>query len=177
MSDWRNSARIRLWRYKTIVTYYLTTFFHICPQPCERDDNHHRAICDFRYTGMAEPEGVQGGGYAPPPPQCDELKLRWLLYMHARVCPEIYFWSNCWIIFDISNIRSWLGFAKKHIWNIINEIVFRNCNFLLISKSISSIMFQICIWANPSWDLVFDISKSIQNINQKYIAGHVLACT
>ena len=45
----------------------------------------------------------------------------------------------------------------KHYW--------RNYNFLLLSETISSIMFQICFWASPSWNLVFEISKVIQNID------------
>ena len=44
-------------------------------------------------------------------------------------------------MFDISNTRFRLGFAKKHIWNIIEEIVFKNYNFLVLSETISSIMF------------------------------------
>ena len=70
-------------------------------------------------------------------------------------------------MFDISNTRSWLGFAQNHIWNIIEEIVIRNYNFLLLSETISSIMFQICFWESPSWDLVFEISKIIQNFDYK----------
>ena len=38
-------------------------------------------------------------------------------------------------------------------------------------------MFWICFWANPSQDLVFEISKIIQNYDQKYISGLVLVCT
>ena len=67
-------------------------------------------------------------------------------------------------MFDISNTKSWLGFAQKHIRNIIEEIVFRNCNFLLFSETISSIMFQICFWANPSQDMVFEVSKIIKTL-------------
>ena len=37
-------------------------------------------------------------------------------------------------------------------------------------------MFQICFCLNPSQDLVFEISKIIQNFDHKYISGHVLAC-
>ena len=82
-----------------------------------------------------------------------------------------------WIIFDISNIRLLLGIAQKHICNIIEEIVFRNCTFLLLSKTISSIMFQICFRANHSQDRVFKTSKIIQNNDYKYISGHILPCT
>ena len=102
-----------------------------------------------------------------PPPQCVELMLRWRFCVHSSICPEIYLQSKFWIIFDISNTRSRLGFSQKHIWNIIEEIVFRNYNFLLLSETISSIMFQICFWASPSWNLVFEISKIIQNIDYK----------
>ena len=70
-------------------------------------------------------------------------------------------------MFDISNTRSQLEFAQKHIWNIIEEIVFRIYNFLLLSETISLIMFQICFWTSPSWDLVFEISKIIQNFDYK----------
>ena len=37
--------------------------------------------------------------------------------------------------------------------------------FLLLSETNSSIMFQICFWANSSRDLVFKISKIIQNFD------------
>ena len=58
-----------------------------------------------------------------------------------------------------------LGLAQKHIFNIIEEIVFINCTFLLFSKTISSIMFQICFRVNHSQDWVFKISKIIQNFD------------
>ena len=38
-------------------------------------------------------------------------------------------------------------------------------------------MFQTCFWVNSSRCLVFEISKIIQNLDQKKISGHVLACT
>jgi hypothetical protein len=60
----------------------------------------------------------------------------------------------------------------KHYW--------RNCEIifsLLLWETISSMMFQICFWASVSWDLVFEISKIIQNFDHKYISGHVLPCT
>ena len=71
------------------------------------------------------------------------------------------------MIFDISNTRSRLGFAQKHIWNIIEEIVFLDCNFFTLSKDKSSIVFQTCFWAKSSQGLVFEISKTIQNYDQK----------
>ena len=71
------------------------------------------------------------------------------------------------MFFDISNTRFQLGLAQKYIWNIIEKIVFRNYNFLLLLGTISSILFQICFWASPSWDLVFEISKIIQNFDYK----------
>ena len=58
-----------------------------------------------------------------------------------------------------------LGVAQKHICNIIEEIVFRNCTFLLLSKTISSIMFQICFRVSHSQNGVFKISKIIQNFD------------
>ena len=84
--------------------------------------------------------GPVGGGT-----QCVELKLGSTgICVKARTCHEICLQSKFWIIFDIFNTRSLLGVAQKHICNIIEEIVFRNCTFLLLSKTISSIMFQIC---------------------------------
>ena len=80
-------------------------------------------------------------------------------------------------MFDILNTKSGLGFTQKHTRNIIEEIVFRNCTYLLPSKIISSIMFQICFWANHSQDRLFKISNIIQNFDYKYILGHVLLCT
>ena len=38
-------------------------------------------------------------------------------------------------------------------------------------------MFQICFCLNPSQDLVFEISKIIQNFDHNYISGLVLPCT
>ena len=38
-------------------------------------------------------------------------------------------------IFDISNTRCLLGLAQKHICNIIEEIVFRNCTFFTFYKN------------------------------------------
>ena len=43
-----------------------------------------------------------------------------------------YFWLPSSLIF--SNTRFWLGFAKKYIWNIIEEIVYRNRNFFTFFK-------------------------------------------
>ena len=79
--------------------------------------------------------------------------------------------------FFILNTRFLLGLPQKHICNIIEEIFFRKCTFLLFSKTISSIMFQICFRAHHSQDRVFKISKIIQNFDYKYISGHILPCT
>ena len=68
-------------------------------------------------------------------------------------------------MFDISNTRSILGLAQKHIWYIIEDIVFRNWTFLLFSNTISLIVFQICFKANHSHDGVFKISKIIQSFD------------
>ena len=54
--------------------------------------------------------------------------------MHTSTCPEIYFWLIFWIFFDISNSRSQLGFAKKQIWNIIEEIIFEKKQKIAISE-------------------------------------------
>jgi hypothetical protein len=94
-------------------------------------------------------------------PQCVEMKLRWRFYVHTSTCPEIYFWSWYWIIFDISNTRTWLGFAQKHVWNTIEDLSSKKVNKIQFKTTISSIMFQICFWVNPSQDLVFEISKII----------------
>ena len=80
----------------------------------------------------------------PLPSQCVELKLKWRFCVYGSICPEIYLLSEFWIIFDISNTRFWLEFVSKHIWNNIEESVFRNYIFKLLSETISSIMFQIC---------------------------------
>ena len=69
------------------------------------------------------------------------------------------------MIFDILNTWSWLWFAGKHIWNIIEEIVFERSKKVQFLKTISSIMLQICFWASPSRDLVFEISKIMQNFD------------
>ena len=59
----------------------------------------------------------------------------------------------------------WLWFTQKHIWNIIEEIVFEKSKKVQFLKTISSIMLQICFWASPSRDLVFEISKIMQNFD------------
>ena len=92
---------------------------------------------------------------------CVEIKLRWRFYVHASTCPEIYFWSYFWIIFDVSNTKPWLGFAQKHIWNTIEDLSLKRVKKDNLKKTFSSIMFQICFWANLSQDLVFEISKII----------------
>ena len=61
--------------------------------------------------------------------QCVELKLRWRFYVQASTWPEFYFLTKFWIIFDISNTRVQLGVAQKPIYNIIEEIVTKNCTF------------------------------------------------
>jgi hypothetical protein len=37
-------------------------------------------------------------------------------------------------------------------------------------------MFQICFWANPSQDLVFEMTKIIHPFDYKLISGLVLPC-
>ena len=98
-------------------------------------------------------------------------KINWsgpnvIHWSHRRTrhkCPEIYLWSKFWQKICIINIRSWLGFAQKHIWNMIEEIVFERSRKVQFWKTISSIMLQICFWASPSGNLVFEISKIMQN--------------
>ena len=51
-------------------------------------------------------------------------------------------------MFDILNNRSWLWFALKHIWNIIEEIAFEKIKKVQLLKTISSIMLHICFWAS-----------------------------
>ena len=48
------------------------------------------------------------------------------------------------------NTRSWLWLTRKHIWNIIEEIVFERSKKVQFLKTISSIMLQICFWASPT---------------------------
>ena len=74
-----------------------------------------------------------------PPPQCVELALRWQFCVHGSICHEIYIESKFWIIFDFLNSQSWLWLTRKHIWNIIEEIVFKRSKKLLCLKTISSI--------------------------------------
>ena len=96
-----------------------------------------------------------------PPPQCVELKKG-----GSFVCtPMDALKSTINQSFDISNTRFLLGCAQKHICNIIEEIVFSNCTFLLFLKAVSSIMFQICYPANHSQDQLFKISNIIQNLD------------
>jgi hypothetical protein len=46
------------------------------------------------------------------------------------------------MIFDISDTRSLLGLTQKHICNIIEEIVFRNCTFLLFQRQFLQLCFK-----------------------------------
>ena len=48
-----------------------------------------------------------------------ELKLRWRFCVHASTWPEFSFLAKFWISFDISNTRSWLGYAQERNWNTI----------------------------------------------------------
>ena len=57
-------------------------------------------------------------------------------------------------------------YSEAH-WNIIEEIVFEKSKKVQFLKTISSIMFWICFWPNPSQDLVFRISKNIQNFDYR----------
>ena len=93
--------------------------------------------------------------------QCVELKLRWQFYVHGSTWPKIYFWLMLWIVFDISNTKSWIGFAQKQNWNIIEEILFEK------SKKLQFLKLQICFLANPSQDMVFEVSKMIQQFDYR----------
>ena len=66
------------------------------------------------------------------------------------------------------NTASRLRSAQKHIWNIIEEIVYLYCNFFFSFLRQSSIVFQTYFLTNPSQGgLVFEILKIIQNYDQK----------
>ena len=118
-------------------------------------------VCFCLSSGYKNCSRRGGGGRA----QCVELKLRWHFCVHTSTYPEIYFQSNFWISFDISTTKFLLGLVQKHICNIIEEMVCSNCTFLLFSKVISSIMFQICFSVNHSQGWMFKISNIIQNID------------
>ena len=80
--------------------------------------------------------------------------------------PEMYFWSvlnNCWYFKHQSLTRICSEACLKHNW----RFVFKKSKKLQFKKTISSIMFQICFWANPSQDLVFEISKIIHPFDYK----------
>ena len=124
-----------------------------------------RQSCGHRKTFFMMHYTRERGSIYALSAQCVELKLRWQFCVHTSTCREIYFQSKFCIIFDISNTKSLLGLAQKHICDIIEEIVFGNCTFLLLSKTISSIMFQICFRVSHSQDRVFKISKIIQNFD------------
>ena len=106
-------------------------------------------------------EGLVGVGEA----ECVGLDLRWHFCVRGSTCPEIFFYSKFWLIFDILNPWSWLWFARKHIWNIIEEIAFEKSKKVQLLKTISSIMLQIRFWASLSRDLVLEISKIVQNFD------------
>ena len=96
-------------------------------------------------------------------PPCPPGTVCWIEVKVAVLCAHQYMTWNLLLIkvFDISNTRSRLGFAQKHIWNISEEIVLLNCFFFALFKDKFSIVFQ------PSQGLVFQISKMIQNYDQK----------
>ena len=126
---------------------------------CKIPSNPTRILSSFQGS---RPEQTR---LDPDLAQCVELKLRWLYCVST--CPEIYLQQMFWIIANISNIRSRVGFAQKLIWNIIEEVVFEKSRKWQFLKTISLNMFQTCFWANPSRDLVLMISKMIQNFDYK----------
>ena len=81
--------------------------------------------CDhfsWKTQGPEEHMGTVGICAPPPPPPPPTV---WWIEVKVADLPARSFY--------ISNTRSCLGFAKKHILNNIEEIVFRNVNFLLFS--------------------------------------------
>ena len=133
--------------YISIVVYtYIISIKVVCISTrllAEQNEVEHLGVSSLGRGAMAHPDFDRSlnpfstRGRA----QCVELNLRWQFCVHSSICPEIYLSSKFWRIFDILNTRSWLRFAQMHIWNIIEEIVFRNYNFLLLLETISSIMF------------------------------------
>ena len=104
----------------------------------------------------------------------------WIEVRVALLCAQQYVPWNLLIIEVLNNFWYFKHQILTRICSEVylkQEIILRNYNFLLLSETISSIMFQICYWGSPSWDLVFEISKIIQNFDYRYISGHVLLCT
>ena len=72
-----------------------------------------------------------------------------------------------WIVFDILNTRSLLGFDYKQIWNIIEEIVFEKKQKIAISEDNFFNNVSNILLSKSSQDLVFEISKMIQQFDYK----------
>ena len=95
----------------------------------------------------------------------DFVFIKWKMCRHS--------FKNEWtlikvlkIFFNISNTRSWLGFAQKRIQNPIEEIVFEKSKEIAISEDHFFNNVSNMLFANPSRDLVFEISEIIQNCFQ-----------
>ena len=96
----------------------------------------------------------------------------WIEVKVAVLCSRQYIPWNLLIIKFLNNF--WY-FKHQILTRICSEAYlkhyWRNClqklYFILLSETISSIMFQIFFWASPSWILVFEISKIIQNFDCK----------
>ena len=104
---------------------------------------------------------ASGGGRA----QCVELELRWQFCVHSSTCPKIIFLikvlNNFWYFEHPILTMIYSEAYLKHNW--------RNCPWkskkVQFMKTISSIILQICFWASPSKNSVFEISKMIQNFD------------
>ena len=94
----------------------------------------------------------------------------WIGVKVAVLCAQQYM---SWNIFLIKILNNFWYFEHPILTMIYSEAYlkhnWRNCLWKkkksTILKTISSIMLQICFWASPSKDSVFEISKMIQNFD------------
>ena len=97
---------------------------------------------------------------------CSLYTVCWIGVKVAVLCAWQYMPWNIFLIKVLNNVwyfeqpiltMIWSEAYLKHNW--------RNCLWkskkVQLLKTISSIMLQICFWASPSWNLVFEISKII----------------
>ena len=104
----------------------------------------------------------------PPPPI-----VSWIEVKVAVLCPRQYMPKNL-ILMKVFN-KFW--YFKHQILTRIGSEAYLRHNWRNCKKdAISSLMLQLRYWANLGRDLVFGISRVIQNFDHKYISGHVSLC-
>ena len=97
---------------------------------------------------------IYGTGPAEP------STVRWNEVKVAVLCARQYMPWNLLLIIVLNHfwyLKHQTLTRLKHNW----KFVFEKSKKKQFNKTISSLMFQICFWANPSRDLVFELSKTL----------------